>query len=31
VLFIYYGGADKFEAVATTPLENILKALKKGK
>lgn len=31
VLFIYYGGADKYEAVATTPLENILKALKKGK
>jgi predicted GH43/DUF377 family glycosyl hydrolase len=31
VLFIYYGGADKYEAVATTPLENILNALKKGK
>ena len=31
VLFIYYGGADKFLAVATTPIENILKALKKGK
>jgi len=31
VLFIYYGGADKYEAVATTPLENILNALKRGK
>jgi predicted GH43/DUF377 family glycosyl hydrolase len=31
VLFIYYGGADKYLGVATTPLENILRALKKGK
>lgn len=31
ILYIYYGGADKYTAVATTPLENILAALKKGK
>lgn len=31
VLYIYYGGADKYTAVATTPLETILTALKKGK
>ena len=31
ILYIYYGGADKYTAVATTPLETILTALKKGK
>jgi beta-1,2-mannobiose phosphorylase / 1,2-beta-oligomannan phosphorylase len=31
VLFIYYGGADKYTGVATTPLKTILDALKKGK
>ena len=31
ILYIYYGGADKYTAVATTPVENILRALKKGK
>ncbi len=31
ILYIYYGGADKYTAVATTPVETILTALKKGK
>lgn len=31
ILYIYYGGADKYLAVATTPVETILTALKKGK
>jgi beta-1,2-mannobiose phosphorylase / 1,2-beta-oligomannan phosphorylase len=31
VLYVYYGGADKYTAVATVPLETILDALKKGK
>lgn len=31
VLFVYYGGADKYTAVATAPVKTILDALKKGK
>ncbi len=31
ILYIYYGGADKYTAVATTPVETILNALKHGK
>jgi predicted GH43/DUF377 family glycosyl hydrolase len=31
VLYVYYGGADQFVAVASIPLETILKALKSGK
>ncbi len=31
ILYIYYGGADKYTAVATTPVDTILTALKKGK
>jgi predicted GH43/DUF377 family glycosyl hydrolase len=31
VLYIYYGGADKYTAVATTSVDTILTALKKGK
>lgn len=31
ILYIYYGGADKYLAVATTPLATILDALKHGK
>ena len=30
ILYVYYGGADTFTAVATAPLESILNALKKG-
>ncbi len=31
ILYIYYGGADKYLGVATTPIKTILDALKKGK
>lgn len=31
VLFVYYGAADKYLAVATAPIKTILDALKKGK
>lgn len=30
ILYIYYGGADKFTAVATAPVKTILDALKNG-
>ena len=30
VLYVYYGGADKYTAVATAPLAAILTSLKKG-
>lgn len=31
ILYVYYGGADKYLGVATTPLQKILDALKMGK
>jgi beta-1,2-mannobiose phosphorylase / 1,2-beta-oligomannan phosphorylase len=31
ILYVYYGGADKYTGVATTPVKTILDALKKGK
>ncbi len=31
VLYVYYGGADKYLGVATTPVKTIVEALKKGK
>lgn len=30
VLYVYYGGADKYTAVATAPIQTILDALKRG-
>jgi predicted GH43/DUF377 family glycosyl hydrolase len=31
ILYVYYGGADQYTAVATTPVKTLLDALKKGK
>lgn len=31
ILYVYYGGADKYTGVCTAPLKNVLEALKKGK
>lgn len=31
ILYVYYGGADKYTAVATVPVDTILDALKRGK
>lgn len=31
ILYVYYGGADKYTGVATVPLQTILEALKRGK
>ena len=31
ILYVYYGGADKYLAVASCPVKDILDTLKKGK